>query len=129
MLFSALIKDSTTRMLILEYEDLLLFPSLVLEEAQEHLNELLKKSGMKSADFNSLLKLILNKVKIVPTETLYQHRNEALEIVKGIDPDDAIIVACALANPGSIIWSNDKGLKKQNKVKVLNTAEIIRLLY
>lgn len=42
VLFSALIKDSTTRRVILEYGGLFLFPALLLDEAQEHLNELLK---------------------------------------------------------------------------------------
>jgi len=51
-----------------------------------------------------------------------------LEIVKDIDPDDVLFVACALAHPNSVIWSDDKKLKSQSKVKILNTRDIINFL-
>ena len=127
-LFSALIKDSSTRRIILEYDDFFLFPSFIFEEMQKHKAELLKKSRMPEEDFNKLLQLILKKVVIVPNEVLVPYKKEAFEIVKDIDPDDVIFVACALAYPNSIIWSNDRRLKEQEKVSVLNTKEIIKLL-
>ena len=126
-LFSALIKDSTTRKIILEYDGFFLFPSFIFEEMQKHKEEILKKSRMSEEDFNKLLQLILKKVVIVPNEVLIPYRNEAFEIVKNIDPDDVLFVACALAYPDSIIWSNDGKLKKQSRVKVLNTQEIIKI--
>ena len=54
-------------------------------------------------------------------------KEEALEIVKDIDIDDTLFVACALAFPNSIIWSDDKKLKEQNKINILNTKEIMDL--
>ena len=126
-LFSALIKDSSTRRTILEYDGFFLFPSFIFKEMQKHKAELLKKSRMQEEDFDKLLQLILKKVVIVPNEVLVPYKEEALEIVKDVDPDDVIFVACALAYPNSIIWSNDRRLKKQSKVKVLNTKEIIKL--
>ncbi len=127
-LFSALIKESITRKIILEYDGFFLFPSFIFEEMQKHKIELLKKSRMSGEDFSKLLQLILKKVVIVPNEVLIPYRKEAFEIVKDIDPDDVLFVACALAYPNSIIWSNDRKLKKQSGVKVLNTKEIIKLL-
>ena len=127
-LFSTLIKDSITRKIILEYASFFLFPSFIFEEMQKHKTELLKKSRMSGEDFSKLLQLILKKVVIVPNEVLIPYRKEAFEIVKNIDPDDVLFVACALAYPNSIIWSNDRKLKKQSRVKVLNTKEIIKLL-
>ena len=127
VLFSALIKNSTTRKIILEYDGLFLFPSFVFEEMRKHISELLQKSAMSTEDFNRLLKLILTKVKVVPAEMLRPHRDKALQIVKEIDHDDMLFIACALAYPESVIWSNDKKLKKQDKIKVLNTAEVIEL--
>lgn len=127
-LFSALIKDSTTRRIILEYDGFFLFPSFIFEEMQKHKAELLKKSRMPEKDFNTLLQLILKKVAIVSNEVLVPYKKEAFEIVKDIDPDDVLFVACAIAYPHSIIWSNDRGLKKQSKVSIFNTKEIIKLL-
>ena len=127
-LFSALIKDSTTRQLILKYDDTFLFPSYIFEEMKKHENELYKKSGMNKKDFNTFLNLILKKVEIVPKATLYPYKKEAQELVKNIDPDDATFIACALAYPNSIIWSNDKKLKKLKDIKVLSTKEIIKII-
>lgn len=128
ILFSALIKDSVTRRIILEYNGLFLFPSFIFQEMEKHKEELLNKSGMDIKEFNELLGVILKKVIIVPEEILFQYRNEALEIVKNIDLDDILFIACALAYPNSIIWSDDKKLKEQIKIKILNTQEIIDLL-
>jgi len=128
VLFSALIKDSITRKIILDYDSLFLFPSYIFEEMEKHKKELFLKSGMDEDEFYNLLELILKKVLVIPNEMFVPYRKEALSIVKDIDPDDVIFVACALAYSSSIIWSDDKKLKNQNKVNVLSTKEIKKLL-
>lgn len=128
VLFSALIKDSITRKIILDYDSLFLFPSYIFEEMEKHKKELFLKSGMDEDEFYTLLELILKKVLVIPNEMFVPYRKEALSIVKDIDPDDVIFVACALAYSSSIIWSDDKKLKNQNKVNVLSTKEIKKLL-
>ncbi|MBU1855183.1 MAG: hypothetical protein KKF89_05660, partial [Nanoarchaeota archaeon] len=65
VLFSALIKDSITRKIILNYNGLFLFPSFIFTEFNKYKNFLLKKSKMDKKDFNKLLDFILNKVMIV----------------------------------------------------------------
>lgn len=129
ILFSALIKDSLTRRMILEYNGYFLFPYFIFEEMEKHKGELLKKSKMSTKDFNLLLNLLLRTVMIVPTEVLFQYRKEAYEIIKDIDPDDTLFIACALAYPDSVIWSDDKKLKQQTHVRIINTAEMYTILY
>ncbi len=128
ILFSALIKDSATRQLILKYENTFLFPSYIFNELEAHKDELVVKSKMGEREFDKLLELLLKKVLIVPDEALKAYREEAIEIVKGIDKDDAVFVACALAHPESVIWSDDKDLKKQKKIKIVSTTEMVTLL-
>ncbi len=82
---------------------------------------------MNVEDFDKLFQLLLKKVVIVPNEVLRRYREKAVAIVEGIDVDDALFIACALAYPNSILWSDDKGLKTQSKIKILNTTEIKRL--
>ena len=128
VLFSALIKDSTTRRIILEHDGFFLFPSYIFIEMEKHKDELLKKSRMSEEDFGKLLRMILKRVVIIPNEVLIPHKREAYKIVKDIDPDDTLFFACALAHSNSIIWSDDKKLKKQNKIRVYLTEEIIRII-
>lgn len=45
ILFSAMVRDSTTRKLLLEYDGLFLFPSFIFEEISKHKGLLLQKSG------------------------------------------------------------------------------------
>ncbi len=124
ILFSALIKDSTIRKLILEYDGKFLIPAYIFQEMRKHKKELVNKSKMNEENFNLLLKIIVKKLKIVSNKELLMHAKTALEIVKNIDINDALFVACALVYENSIIWSEDKQLKKQNFVKIMNTEEI-----
>ena len=128
VLFSAIIKDSSTRKTILDYEGKFLFPSYVFVEFERHKEELYTKSGMSASECASLMQILLSKVLIIPQEALLPYREEALEIMKDIDINDVLFIACALAFPPSVIWSDDKALKRQKKIRVLNTLEIIKLV-
>ena len=94
---------------------------------EKHKEELLKKSEMKTKQFEALLFIILQKVRIIPTDILHPYRKKAYEAMKNIDPDDTLFIACALAFPQSILWSDDKKLKQQTLVHIINTQEMNRL--
>jgi predicted nucleic acid-binding protein len=128
ILFSAFLSDSTTRKIILEYNSVFLFPSFIFEEFEKHKDFLFRKSGMSAEDFKEFMHMIIRKVVIVPADSLYDFRAEAKEIVKDIDIDDILFIACALAHPPSMIWSDDKALKRQERVHVLNTKEMMEYL-
>ncbi len=85
----------------------------------------MRKSKMNSEDFENLLQLLLKRIIIVSKEDLNHKKEEAIELMKNIDLDDALFIACALASPNSVIWSDDKKLKQQTKIKVLNTFEMM----
>ena len=125
VLFSALIKDSVTRKIILNYENLFLFPEYIFREINNHKDELYKKSGMDKHEFNQLLQLILDKVLVVPQKSLSSYREEAKKLVRNIDINDICFIACALAYQ-AILWSDDKKLKAIKKIRILNTKEIIK---
>jgi len=127
VLFSALIRDSTTRKIILDYDGLFLFPGFVFDEMNKHKAVLFEKSGMSKDEFNELLQIILDKAEIVPNNITKPYMREANELVKNIDADDKVFVACALAYPNSILWSNDHRLKAIRKITVKNTEEVIQL--
>ena len=65
---------------------------------------------------------------IVPKEMLKPYKEKSINIIGKIDMDDAVFFACALAYENSIIWSDDKKLKNQDKIQVLNTKEIIHTI-
>lgn len=128
ILFSALIKDSLTRRLILDYGGLFLFPEFIFEEMEKHKKELLTKSKMDKQDFNRLLNIMLRKVIIVPNELIRAYKKEALHILRDIDVNDIAFIACALACRDSILWSDDKDLKRQTRIRIMNTKEAALIL-
>ena len=125
ILFSALIKDSKTREILLESNNEFFFPSYVFYEALKHEEELLQKSCMDKKEFLVLLNLILERIKIVSEAELEKHKSEAVSLTKDIDINDVLFAASCLAVKGSVLWSDDKKLKQITKFKVLNTSEII----
>lgn len=125
--FSALIKDSINRKFILEYGGVFLFPSYIFTEFEKHKQEIIQASKMPEEDFNKLYSLLLSKVNLVPEKDLLPHKEKALELVKDIDIDDVLFVACVLAYPNSVLWSYDKQLKNIPGITVINTKELIDL--
>ena len=62
ILFSALIKDSTIRKIILNYDEFFLFPDFIFQEMEKHKQELFDKSGMNENDSMNFLTLFLKKL-------------------------------------------------------------------
>ena len=114
--------------MIIEYQEEFLFPEYIFEEIEEHKQELFNKSRLSQEEYDLLLNKILSKVKIVKTSEIIKYREEALSIMNKIDADDALFIACALAYPDSAIWSDDKRLKKQNKIRIFSTSEMMSYL-
>jgi predicted nucleic acid-binding protein len=126
VLFSALIKDSTARRLIFEHDEPYLFPAYIIDELERHKDELIEKSHMDKADFEALLTLILDRVEMVDAEQIRPWREAACRLVEDIDINDAVFVACVLANPGSVLWSEDRRLKRICCIRVINTRDILK---
>lgn len=128
ILFSALIKDSTTRDLILKYDEQFLIPNYVFIEIEKYKDEILRKSKMNSKEFNDLFNLIIEKFSVIHTNIFKIFVKEAQHLVGEHSPEDIVYIACALAFSDCILWSNDKKLKWQDKIKVFKTEEMIKIL-
>ena len=94
---------------------------LEIEDKKEIIKE---KFSLNEKQFAVLLSVVK---KIIEPIELLEFRNH-LEEAKTISPDPKDVEYFALALKYSCpIWSNDKRLKKQNKVLVLSTKEIAEL--
>jgi len=129
ILVSAIIKDGFTRELIVQCKEQLVAPEYLFQEIRNNEEEILLKSKLNIKDYRDLLKILLKYITIIPNEVIMSHREEAIKIIKDIDVYDALFIATALAFDNSVIWSNDKKLKMQSRVKIINTEEIIKLTF
>ena len=122
---SALIKkDGLTRNIIIKSNNIFLFPEYEFQEIYKYKDDIIRKSGYSEIEFTEAMTSLLNHVRIVSYEEIGDDYNEACKIMDKIDSGDAIFVATAIALD-AFIWSNDKDFKRQDKVKVLSTEDMI----
>ncbi len=125
IIMAALIKGEFTLDLMYFEELELLSPEYLFTEIEKHKNKILKRSGISKEDLSIFINIIKSRIKIIPSEESKSFINEAKSISP--DPNDVPYFALALKYNASI-WSNDKALKKQPKVKILSTQELLKLL-
>jgi len=125
VLFSLLIKEGKTKELFMDFSLDLYAPEFVFDELEKHRQEILEKTKRSNDEFNSVLDIFEKIVKVVPTKDLTAYAENA----KQISPDENDVSYFALAlKLNCPIWSNDKELKKQNKIKVYSTEDLINAL-
>ena len=125
IIFSSIIKDSTTRKLIL-FEDLRLFtPEYFYIELEKHIDLVQEKSKLNRNTIEMLIDVIMSNIDIVPLDEYVKFVPEAYNVMKDIDEYDTAFLALAMSLKVDGIWSNDPDLSKQTKVKTYTTKELI----
>jgi predicted nucleic acid-binding protein len=127
VLFSAMIKKSITRKVILSDVFELYVPEYLFEEINKHKDLILDKAKIREDDFIALLTLFQKHVKIAKKEVYQDKIPLAEETMKEIDITDSPFLALTLALDCPQ-WSNDRHFKQQNLVKAYTTKEILELL-
>jgi len=126
ILFSAIIKDGLIREKLLDLNNNYLIPEFLFEEIYNHKKELIKKAKLFEKELDTLLLRLTKYIRIVPTEMIIKYKKEANKIMRNIDPNDSIFIATALSF-NCPVWSDDRHLKKQKRIKVYNTKEFIKI--
>lgn len=124
VIFSAAIKDSKTSELLFSDKFHLFTPEFLFTEFKKYEDILLDKTHRTEEDFWNFLDVLKRRVTSVPKEDFETYLENAKQISP--DPKDVQYFALALKIKAAI-WSDDNDLKKQNKVKVYNTTELVNL--
>ncbi|HLC31221.1 MAG TPA: PIN domain-containing protein [Candidatus Nanoarchaeia archaeon] len=128
ILIAAIIRNSITRKLLFDKRFFYFAPSLILEETNKYNSMIKEKTQFSDEEYLFLINSLLKNITIFQTEKLVPYKEEAYNIIKEIDENDALFIATALAIPDSILWSEDRRLGKQTKVRVITTSELLDLL-
>ena len=124
VLFSSLIKESFSYNLLFSEKFRLFTPEYIFTELEKHKEELMNKTERTTEEFFKLVETLKRRMVIVPLKELSPYVEEAEKLTP--DPDDMAYFALAF-KLNCAIWSNDKKLKEQNKVKIYNTQELSEL--
>ncbi len=126
ILMSALIStEGKTYDLIFNDRIKLFSISKLLEELEKYKSEILIKSELSKYDFDIFLSLISSKIEFID----YQEFEKFIQEAEKISPDLNDIEYFALAlKLNCAVWTNDKRLKQQNKIKVYSTEDLLKIL-
>jgi predicted nucleic acid-binding protein len=127
-ILSALIKDSSSRKIIVNPKFEFHFPEPALQKIRKYKSYIIEKSGLSELEYLVMLYTLLNFITLVSTEKILQYWREAKEIMGHIDPEDVAFIAASLSNEKVPIWSDDAHFKKQNKIVIFTTKDLIDLL-
>ncbi len=125
VLFALLLKNGKTMELLIDDTFLLYAPEFLFTEFLKYEELLLERTRRSRAEFDYSLRTFRRRVKLVPLADLAPFVPEATLV----SPDAKDIAYFALAlKLDAGIWSNDRRLTKQSRVRVWSTKELVELL-
>ncbi len=127
-IMAGLLKDSTSRRIILHRSFEFFAPDYIGIELFKHRPYLMKKAKIPAQDFDLLLETLLHEVILVPFEDFESEYQHATEVMKPVDENDAPFLAVGIALGIDHIWTEDRHFKKQDYLRVCTTRDLIRMI-
>ena len=128
VLFSAFLKEAVTRECLMDSRLTLFAPEYLVTETSNHLkhdSSLRKRAGLSEPQFEELLGILTSGIHVVPAKMYESKLEEALKIAPHEEDSPYLALALKWNIP---VWTNDKGFKKQDKVQIYNTYELVQFL-
>ena len=126
VLFTFFWKYSFTKGILVDQDFEFFAPEYALEELNKYTDEILKKTGISLDNFKELRTELAIFIEFIPLDEYKHFMPEALSLIPMYRNDmDFLALSLKFRLP---IWSNDPHLKKQSKIKVYNTSELLKEL-
>src|SRR2546427_1374787 len=127
ILIAALLRDSTTRRVVVLGGHDLHVPEYLFDEIEIHRDELAKRSGQTTDALEEALRILRGHVTEHEEADYVDELGKAGSLLGGRDPKDTPYVALALALQADGIWTEDRGLVSLGGLAVYRTSDIVRL--
>lgn len=133
ILFSFFWKDSTFSKLCENRELQLISPEYALVEINNYKVEIMKKAKISNEEFNKKRLELVDRISFIPLEVYVLEFNNVKKLAEKFKEKsdeilgdiDFLALAIKLEMP---LWTHDKLLKEQNRVKILTTKEVIDIV-
>jgi predicted nucleic acid-binding protein len=122
IIFSCLIKNSKSIEILLNKDLSVFAPEFLLEELYKYNNEISKKTYRSIEEFREIVADLQKIIILIPNEDIQAFLSQAEEICPDKKDVDYFALALKLRCP---IWSNDKLLKQQDRIKIYSTEDLI----
>ena len=100
-------------------------PEFLFFELGKNFDEIVSRSKLSPEELAEVFKIIKGEIDFIPFEEFNRYAEEADKIAP--HARDVQYFALALSF-NAAIWSNEKAFKKQSRVKVFSTSELISFL-
>lgn len=127
-IMAGLLKDSTSRRIILHDSFSFFAPDYIETELRKHRPYLMKKAKIQKPDFDLLMDTLLEHVILVPFEDFEHEYGHATRIMATIDENDSPFLAVGLALGIRNIWTEDRHFLRQDFLKVCSTRDLIDII-
>jgi len=124
-IIAALIKEGTTRSILLDDFFEFVTPDHTLSDIDKYKKEIEKKAKLNDDEFELLLALIFEHIAVIPESEYATQMKECKNDIS--DPGDIPHLAACLATKAEGIWAHDPHFKEQHKVKVFTNIDMLRI--
>ena len=125
---AAFLKEAVTRELLLDSRLTLYAPEHLISELSHHLNRsasFRKRVLISNDELQNLFQILTQRIQTFSKAVYSRYTDESIMLAAHREDSHYLALALHLNIP---IWSNDKGFKNQNKVRVYSTSELIKEL-
>lgn len=127
-IMAGLLKDSTSRKIILHDSFSFYAPDYIETELNKHRSYLVKKAKIPDNDFDLLMQILLDTIERVPFEVFACEYDRAMSIMEPVDENDAPFLAVGLALGIEGIWTEDRHFLRQDLLDVYSTRDLLEML-
>lgn len=124
-IIAALVKWGTTREILFDKNFEFITPDYTIIEIRKHGEELKNKTNQTNEEFEILLKLIFEHIKIIPESEYKDFIEDCKNDIR--DLDDVPILATAIATKADGIWAHDLHFQEQKKCKVFTNIDMLKM--
>ena len=117
-------KGSMVKKLLMDQDVLLFAPEFALEEINKYEKEIIRKAKITKKEFNFLREELAIAIEFIPLKDYNNYLKKSLDFSPDENDVDFFALALKLKIP---LWSNDKLLKKQSIVRVLETKDVLKI--
>ena len=122
ILFAALIKVSATSDLIVDNSLNLFSVEFIFEEFEKYKDLIKEKTERTENEFDRFMEIIKKRITLIPYEEFDLFIDETEKFSPDLKDTEYLALAMKLK---CALWSNDKKLKTQDKVKIYSTEDLI----
>jgi len=122
-LFSLIIRgNKESREIFLSNNIHLIAPEFMLIEFSKNEDEILSKTHRTKGEFELLLSVLEDRIEFIPKDEFEKFMPESLNLLPSHGKDAEYLALALKFN--CPVWSEEKLLKTQSKVEILNTKEL-----